>query len=178
MTLHKSERIGLPRKILYRGTACGLSDEVLGTPSGSGRILSQGRDPRRQDQEEDPPDTEARSMKKYPSLKPGIWGAVIGAAAISVIGFSSFGWTLGSTAERMAKEQAQNAVVAVLAPICVEKFQHQADASTKLIEFKKVSSSWDRRSIIEKGGWATMPGTDAPNSAVVSACAERLGSPL
>jgi hypothetical protein len=76
-------------------------------------------------------------MKKYPSLKPGIWGAVTGAAAISVIGFSSFGWTLGSTAERMAREQAHTAVVAVLAPICVEKFQHQADAATKLNEFKK-----------------------------------------
>ena len=106
-------------------------------------------------------------MKKYPSLKPAIWGAVVGAAAISVIGFSSFGWTLGSTAERMAKEQAQNAVVAVLAPICVEKFQHQADAATKLIEFKKVSSSWDRRSIIEKGGWAAVAGIDAPSSAVL-----------
>src|SRR5260370_11664224 len=64
----------------------------------------------------------------------------------------------------MAKEQAQNAVVAVLAPICVEKFQHQADAAAKLIEFKKVSSSWDRRSIIEKGGWATMARNDRPNS--------------
>ena len=117
-------------------------------------------------------------MRRYPSLKPGIWGVVVGAAAISVVGFSSFGWTLGSTAERMAKEQSQNAVVAVLAPICVEKFQHQADAATKLIEFKKVSSSWDRRSIIEKGGWATMPGTDAPSSAVVTACAERLGGTL
>jgi hypothetical protein len=155
-----------------------LPDEVLGAPSGSRRVLSQGRDPRRQDQEEDPPDTEAQSMKKYPSLKPGIWGAVIGAVAISVIGFSSFGWTLGSTAERMAKEQAQTAVVAVLAPICVEKFQHQADAATKLVEFKKESSTWGRRSIIERGGWATMPGTDAPNSAVVTACAERLGSAL
>ena len=114
-------------------------------------------------------------MKRY----PGIWGAVIGAAAISVVGFSSFGWTLGSTAERMSKEQAQNAVVAVLAPICVEKFQHQTDAATKLIEFKKVSSWCDRRSLIEKGGWAaTMAGTDAPNSAVVTACAERLGGPL
>src|ERR1700756_3787588 len=116
-------------------------------------------------------------MKRYRSLKPGIWGAVIGAIGISVIGFSSLGWTLGSTAERMAKEQAQTAVVAVLTPICVEKFQHQPDAATKLIEFKKVSS-WDRRSFIEKGGWATMPGTDAPNSAVVAACAERLGSAL
>ena len=116
-------------------------------------------------------------MKTFPSLKPGIWGAVIGAIGISVIGFSSLGWTLGSTAERMAKERAQTAVVDVLTPICVEKFQHQADAATKLIEFKKVSS-WDRRSFIEKGGWATMAGSDAPNSAVVSACAERLGSAL
>ena len=116
-------------------------------------------------------------MKKYPSLKPGIWGAVIGAAAISVVGFSTFGWTLSSTAERMAIERAQTAVVGVLAPICVEKFQHQADASAKLIEFNKVSS-WNRGSVIEKGGWATMPGTDTPNSAVASACAERLGSPL
>jgi hypothetical protein len=77
-------------------------------------------------------------MKAHPSLKPGIWGAVIGAAAISVVGFSSFGWTLGSTADRMARDRAQSAVVAVLAPICVEKFQLQADASAKLVEFKKV----------------------------------------
>jgi len=117
-------------------------------------------------------------MKAHPSLKPGIWGAVIGAAAISVVGFSSFGWTLGSTAERMAQERVQTAVVSVLAPICVEKFQHQADASAKLIEFNKVAS-WDRRSIIEKGGWATMPGTDGPkNGAVVTACAERLAGSL
>jgi hypothetical protein len=117
-------------------------------------------------------------MKKFPSLKPGIWGAVIGAAAISVVGFSSLGWTLDSTAERMAKERAQTAVVDVLAPICVEKFQHQTDAATKLIEFKKVSSSWDRRSFIEKGGWATTAGTGAPNTAVATACAERLVGPL
>jgi hypothetical protein len=47
-----------------------------------------------------------------------------------------------------------------------------------LVDFKKVSSSWDRRAIIEKGGWATMPGSDAPNSAVASACADELGSRL
>jgi hypothetical protein len=124
-----------------------------------------------------PPDTGVRIMKAHPSLKPGIWGAVIGAAAMSVLGFSYFGWMLGSTAERMAQERAQTAVVAVLAPICVERFQHQADASAKLVEFQKVAS-WDRRSIIEKGGWATMPGSDGPNSAVVTACAEQLALPL
>ena len=177
MTRHNVVEHWSPRKILYRGIAFELFPEVLGTPSGSGRILSQGRDRRRKIRGRSP-DIKAPSMKKYPSLKPAIWGAVVGAAAISVIGFSSFGWTLGSTAERMAKEQAQNAVVAVLAPICVEKFQHQADAATKLIEFKKVSSSWERRSIIEKGGWATVAGTGAPSSAVLTACADRLGGPL
>ena len=117
-------------------------------------------------------------MKFLASLKPGIWGAVIGATAISVIGFSTLGWTLGSTAEQMAAERAQTAVVGVLAPICVAKFEAQADASAKLVEFKKVSASWDQRSFIEKGGWATMPGSNTPNSAVATACAERLGSPL
>ena len=117
-------------------------------------------------------------MNKYPAVKPAIWGAVIGAIAITVIGFSQFGWTLGSTAEKMANERAQAAVVAALVPICVEKFQHQADAPVKLAEFSKVSTSWDRRSIIEKGGWATIAGSDAPNSAVAIGCAEQLGRPL
>ena len=116
-------------------------------------------------------------MEKYPAVKPAIWGGIAGAIAISVIGFSQFGWTLGSTAETMAKERAQSAVVQALAPICVEKFQHQVDAPAKLAEFSKVST-WDRRSIIEKGGWATIPGTDAPNSAVATACADQLARSL
>ena len=77
----------------------------------------------------------------------------------------------------MAQERAQTAVVTVLTPICVEKFQHQADASAKLVEFNKVAA-WNRKSIIEKGGWATTPGNDGPNSAVVTACAERLAAAL
>jgi hypothetical protein len=77
----------------------------------------------------------------------------------------------------MAKERALTAVVEVFAPICVERFQQQADAPAKLTEFNK-ASSWDRRLIIEKGGWATAPGTDTPNSAVATACAERLGRRL
>jgi hypothetical protein len=102
---------------------------------------------------------------------------VIGAVVISVLGFSLFGWTLDNTAERMAKERALTAVIEVLAPICAERFQQQADAAVKLKEFSK-ASAWDRRSIIEKGGWATVPGSDTPNSAVATACAERLGRML
>ena len=117
-------------------------------------------------------------MKKHPAVKPAIWGGVAGAVAISVIGFLQLGWTLGSTAERMANERAQSAIVEVLAPICVDKFQQQADAPGKLAEFRKVSSSWDRRSIIEKSGWATIAGSNTPNSALAPACADQLARPL
>jgi hypothetical protein len=99
---------------------------------------------------------------------------VAGAVAISVVGFSAMGWTLGSTAERLATSRAESAVVNVLSPICVEKFQQQSDSAAKLVEFKK-AASWDQRTLIEKGGWATTPGTDKTDSAVVSACAEKLG---
>src|SRR4029434_1917124 len=114
-------------------------------------------------------------MKVHPGVKPAVWGAVAGAVAFTVVGFSSLGWTLGSTAEKMATQRAETAVVAVLAPICVEKFQQQTDAAAKLVAFNE-APSWDRRSLIEKGGWAKFPGTNEPNSAVVSACAEKLGS--
>src|ERR1700720_3246147 len=116
------------------------------------------------------------AMKIHPGVKPAVWGAVVGAVAFAVVGFSSLGWTLGSTAEKMASQRAETAVVAALAPICVEKFQQQTDSAAKLVAFNKVSSSWDRRALIEKGGWATMPGSNAPNSAVARACAEKLGS--
>lgn len=117
-------------------------------------------------------------MKLHPGIRPAVWGAAVGAVAISIIGFSSLGWVLGSTAEQMASQRADAAVVAALTPVCVGKFEAQTDAGAKLAEFKKVSTSWDQQSFIEKGGWATMPGSSKPNSAVAIACAQKLSNPV
>jgi hypothetical protein len=95
-------------------------------------------------------------------------GAVAGTVVMTIIGF----WALGSSAERMAKDRA---VVDALTRMCVAKFEGQADASATLTELKKISTSWDQRSFIEKGGWAKTPGSAAPNSDVATACAEELG---
>jgi hypothetical protein len=116
-------------------------------------------------------------MNMHPAIKPAAWGALVGAIACAVVGFNSLGWTLGSTAERQASERAQAAVVDALTPICVAKFRQQPNAATKLAEFNKVES-WDRGVLIEKGGWATTPGSDETMTlAVASACAGKLGSP-
>lgn len=94
---------------------------------------------------------------------------------MAIVGFWALGWTLGSSAERMARDRSEAAVVDALTPVCVAKFEAQADAAAKLTEFKKISSSWDQRSFIEKGGWATVPGSATPNSGVATACAATLG---
>jgi hypothetical protein len=118
-----------------------------------------------------------RKMDMHPSLKAAGWGAVAGAVACAVVGFASLGWTLGSTAERLANERVEAAVVNALSPICVAKFRQQAEFATKLAEFNK-ASTWGRSALIEKGGWATTPGSDtAMTTAVASACADKLGSP-
>jgi hypothetical protein len=104
-----------------------------------------------------------------------VWGAIGGAIVMSIVGFSVLGWTLGSTADRMARGQAEAAVVDALTPVCIAGFEAQPDAAAKLSEFKKISTSWDQRSFIEKGGWATIPGSGTPNSDVARACAEKLG---
>ena len=106
-------------------------------------------------------------------VKPGFWGIVIGALGIMIIGFGWLGWTLGSTAESLAQERVNTALVAAFTPICVEKFMTQPDATVKLTEFHK-TSSWRQQEFVEKGGWATLPGSKEPNAKVAGACAGQL----
>jgi len=103
-------------------------------------------------------------------VKPALWGAVGGAIAAAIVGFSWGGWVTGSTAETNALQRANAAVVAALAPVCVEKFQHATDATANLAALKK-ADSWSQGDFIEKGGWATLPGKNEQVSAVAQACA-------
>ena len=100
-------------------------------------------------------------------------GAFAGFLATVIIGFGWGGWTLGSTARETAAKSAAAAVVAVLAPMCADKFRQTAEASANMTELKKVSS-WMQDSYIEKGGWATFPGMSSPDRGVAQACATLL----
>ena len=115
------------------------------------------------------------SILKGESLKRMLQGAAVGAIATMVVGFNWGGWTLGSTAKELAQKSANSAVVTALAPICVDKFQLAADSPANLVELKKVSS-WQQATFVEKGGWATLPGSKTPDTAVARACADLLTS--
>jgi hypothetical protein len=115
------------------------------------------------------------SMLQGDSLTRLLQGAVVGAIATIVVGFNWGGWSLESTSAKRADDSSRSAVVAALTPICVDKFQHSADVTTNFVELKKVSS-YMQGSFVEKGGWATPPGSDKANSAVAQACANLLSS--
>jgi len=102
------------------------------------------------------------------SLKRLLQGAVVGAIATMVVGFNWGGWSLGSTADKMAKEQSELAVVGALAPVCADKFRALPDVAAKTIALSKVES-WKREEEFPKE-FVTMPGETSPSSALVKAC--------
>ena len=107
-------------------------------------------------------------------LKPMGWGAVVGAAALALIGFNWGGWVTSGTADTMAMRRADAAVINALAPICVEKFRQEPDALAQQAALMK-AGTWEQGSRVEKSGWATMPGMDTPTTGVARACAEMIG---
>jgi hypothetical protein len=107
------------------------------------------------------------------SLTRLLQGAAVGIVGTLIVGFAWGGWTLGSTAEKMAQDRATAAVVKVLAPACVQRFQQQADLEAKWAAFKKVDS-WQRDAFIEKSGFATPIGSDEANSETADKCASML----
>jgi hypothetical protein len=101
-----------------------------------------------------------------------LWGAAGGAVALAIVGFTWGGWVTGSTAQQLARKEANAAIVKVLTPFCIANFQKAADAPDKLAALKKISSSWQRETFVKEGKWA-MIGTEQ-NTGVVDACAEAL----
>ena len=110
-----------------------------------------------------------------PSLTRLVQGGLFGAAATAFIGFNWGGWMLESTARQKAVADTSAALVAVLAPMCADRFNSGAEAALNMAEFKKVSS-WQQDSYIQKGGWATFPGMTSPDLAIAQACAKSLAT--
>ena len=103
-------------------------------------------------------------------IKPAVWGAVVGAVGIMIVGFSWMGWTLGGTTTRLVAEGSESAVVAALTPFCVANYMKQPDAAKQLALLKADTSSYTQRDLIEKAGFSTMPGNKEPRSGLAAAC--------
>jgi hypothetical protein len=114
-------------------------------------------------------------MKIPVETKPALWGMAGGAIVAAIVGFTWGGWVTGGRAEADATRQADAAVVAALAPVCVERFERGPDAQANLAALKK-ADSWSQGDFIEKGGWAMASGAKPTDqvSAIAKACASLL----
>ena len=102
-------------------------------------------------------------------------GAAVGAVATMFVGFYWGGWSLGSTADKMAKERSELAVVSAMAPVCADKFRALPDAEAKQVALSKIDS-WKRRDEFPQE-FVTLPGESYPSSALVDACSALLLAP-
>jgi hypothetical protein len=115
------------------------------------------------------------SILQGESLKRLMQGAAAGAVATIVVGFYWGGWSLGSTADKMATQRSELAVIAALAPVCADKFRALPDFEAKKVALSKVDS-WKRRDEFPKE-FVTLPGESYPSSALVDACYTLLLAP-
>lgn len=105
--------------------------------------------------------------------KPAIYGAVVGAGALAIVGFNWGGWVTGSNAERMAENEAYQRVAAALAPVCLKQSQADPEREAKIAHIQSISSYMRREAVME-AGWATVPGSESPNRAVAEDCVDLL----
>jgi pimeloyl-ACP methyl ester carboxylesterase len=103
------------------------------------------------------------------STKPAIWGAVGGAVATIVIGFSWGGWITGGAAANMQKAVAQTAVVQAFTPLCVVKAEQQPEQISLMQEL----SRYQRDDFVIEAGWIDNV-NEQYRSGVADACAESI----
>ncbi len=109
----------------------------------------------------------------WEKIKTGVSGAIIGAIVLAKIGFAWGGWVTGGTAQKMAEEMAEDAVVGRLARICVEQYYQDSERDQKLEELKNERSSM-RSGYVNNQGWAAMPGEQNTDDKVAEMCADML----
>lgn len=106
-------------------------------------------------------------------LKPGIYGALIGAVFVGTVGFTWGGWVTGGTANDRAMAMSRDDVVASMVPVCLDMARSDPARVDKM-ETIRAASTYQRRDALMAAGWSTMPGTDAPNRDIAQACLAEL----
>jgi hypothetical protein len=102
-------------------------------------------------------------------LKPGIYGALIGAAFIGIAGFTWGGWVTGGTSQDRAMAMSRDDVVSAMVPVCLDMARTDPQRAQK-IEAIREASRYQRRDALMEAGWATVPGTDQPNRDIAQEC--------
>ena len=95
-------------------------------------------------------------------LKSGLYGAVIAAAAVGIVGFTWGGWVTGRTSQDRAMAMVHDEFIAATVPVCLNTARTGPDRAAKLATIRDASALQRRDAQIE-ADWATVPGAKAPD---------------
>jgi hypothetical protein len=108
-----------------------------------------------------------------PSLWTGAGGVVVGMLLLSY----GFGFMSRSAADKLASTRSETAVIAVLAPVCAEKFRALPDvASRTATVVADKDNSYKMREAFP-ADLITLPGKSYPDSDLTAACASLILAP-
>jgi hypothetical protein len=110
-------------------------------------------------------------------VKPSLWTGAGGVIAGMFLLSYGFGFMSQNTAEKLASTNSESAVIAVLAPVCAEKFGALPDvaARTATLVADKDDSYKMREAFPE--AMITLPGKSYPDSDLTAACAGLILTP-
>jgi hypothetical protein len=106
--------------------------------------------------------------------KPGVTGAVIGALATMIYGFTQGGWYSATSAEKLAADASSSAVIQAFVPVCVGMSKSDPDSAAKMAAFAVIKTSYEQRDFVAKSGWATLPAETSPSLTLATACSTEL----
>jgi hypothetical protein len=116
----------------------------------------------------------ARRWQDYRATKTVLfWSCAASIAATLIVGFGWGGWVRGGTANDMSNRAAADARAELASTICVSRFASGEDAAGRLALLKG-TDSWKRDTLVEDGGWVTLPGVERPVAGAATLCARQL----
>jgi hypothetical protein len=109
-------------------------------------------------------------------VKPSLWTGAAGVVVGMVLLSYGFGFMSRTTAEKLASTRSESAVIAVLAPVCADKFRALPDVAARTATLVANKDSYKMREAFPEA-MITLPGNSYTDSELTAACAGLILAP-
>jgi len=104
-------------------------------------------------------------------VKPAAWGVIAGVVLTLIVGFWLGGWYTAGSAQKLASDATDKAIVDTLAPVCAAQYTSTATDEQKATLAK--AATYDRADLIKKVV-TSIPGQTDISAPLANACGDAI----